>query len=108
MTSSVLLPRSCVFDSLQVREGVVLFVTRALGQLKSGLLIERKSDRPRPGVNNWIGDSRFVVDLVGTDWSEAFHYVLGVAHNIASLAEPGLAVEVGRFHDERIAFPSAH
>ena len=93
-------------DPLEHWQVVIFLVAGGLEQLAPKPL-QRNRDRERPGVDERIGDGRFVADRVRIDGRKALEYVLGIAEHVAHFAAPRLAVEVRRFDDERVAVPVA-
>src|SRR5204863_6429306 len=69
--------------------------------------INRKADLPRPRVELWIFDRRFVADRVWTDQCVALDDVQLLGLIIAGAIEPRLSVEARHVDDQRVALPLA-
>ena len=68
---------------------------------------QRYGHRPGLRVHLWIREGGLVLDGVEVDHRQPFDDMQRVAMKVASHVEPGLAIEIGRFDDERVTFPAA-
>src|SRR5580698_453286 len=73
--------------------------------MRIGIAPELKRDGPLAVIDFRIPDGGLIGDGVGIHGREALHHLLFVAMEIGSRIEPGLVVEIGGIHHQRIAFP---
>src|SRR5512132_161754 len=98
---------SSLLDILEMQQVLVVLEAGHFEELAFAIALQRHRNRPGTREHYGIVHCRLILNSVVADWRKALDDGGGVADDVPNLIEPRLAVEIGRFYDQRIALPPA-